>query len=200
MIRRHHARVTGAPLLRRTLLLLMIVAAAVAGTAAGTAEAAQPCWKRLLNDWYDGRIDNAYTVNCYREAIDNLPEDVRSYSSAREDIRRALMSAIRDNGDLGSSGMVPPEPNTPPHRDGGRQESPTLDDDESDDILPQASGGPFDDFFDRIGPSSATAIPLPILILAGIAFLLLAAALASAVTRRVQARRVTVAEGPRERR
>ena len=200
MIRRHHAHATGAGLPRRTLLLLALVAAAVvAGGTAGTAAAAQPCWKKLINDWYDGRIDNAYPVKCYRKAIANLPRDVEEYSSAREDIRRALFAAIR-GGATGPNDIVRPGPRKP-LGDGGRKESPLLNQDQDDDILPQASGGgPFDDFFDKIGPSSATAIPLPILVLAAIAFLLLAAALASAVTRRVQARRVTVADGPRERR
>jgi hypothetical protein len=184
------------------MLLAIVFAAVVAGGTAGTAEAAQPCWKKLINDWYDGRIDNAYPVKCYREAIENLPEDVKSYSSAREDIRRALLSAIRDNGGtLGPNAIVPPQPRAP-RGDGGRKESPLLNRDEDDDaILPEATGGgPFDDFFNRIGPNSADAVPLPILILAGIAFLLLAAALASAVTRRVHERRVTVANGPPDQR
>jgi hypothetical protein len=203
--RRHHAYATGAGIPRRTVTLLAILfVAVVAGGTAATAEAAQPCWKKLLNDWYDGRIDNAYPVKCYRQAIDNLPEDVKSYSSAREDIRRALLSAIRESGgELRANDPVPPEPRAP-RGDGGRKESPPVNQDEEEDdeaILPQASGrGPFDDFFNRIGPNSADSVPLPILILAGIAFLLLAAALASAVTRRVHARRVTVADGPPDRR
>jgi hypothetical protein len=182
------------------MLLAIVVAAVVAGGTAGTAEAAQPCWKKLVNDWYDGRIDGTYPAKCYRAAIDNLPRDVEEYSSAAEDIRRALLSAIRDNGGtLGPNELV--RPPRAPRGDGGRKESPLLDRDEGDDaILPAASGGPFDDFFNRIGPNSADAVPLPIMILAGIAFLLLAAALASAVTRRVHARRVTVADGPPDRR
>jgi hypothetical protein len=56
---------------------------------------------------------------------------------------------------------------------------------------------------DKIGPSNADSVPLPLLVLAGIAFLLLAAAGASFVARRIQARRVmpqpAPAEGPRER-
>ena len=202
MIRRHHAHASGAGLPRRTLTLLAIVfAAVVAGGTAGTAEAAQPCWKKLVNDWYDGRIDGTYPVKCYRKAIDNLPRDVEEYSSAAEDIRRALLSAIRDNGGpLGPNALV--RPPGAPRGDGGRKESPLLGRDEGDDaILPEASGkGLFDDFFDRIGPNSADAVPLPILILAGIAFLLLAAALASAVTRRVHERRITLADGPPDRR
>src|SRR4051794_14491905 len=76
-------------LLRATLLL-----AVVAGTAAPTAPAAAPCWKQLLNDWYDGHIDKTYNAGCYREALKHLPTDVEVYSSARSDIQRALATAV----------------------------------------------------------------------------------------------------------
>ena len=76
-------------LVRATLLL-----AVVAGTAAPTAPAAAPCWKQLLNDWYDGHIDKTYNAGCYREALKHLPTDVEVYSSARSDIQRALATAV----------------------------------------------------------------------------------------------------------
>ena len=70
-------------------VLATVVLAAQAGVAAG----ATPCWKKLLNDWYDGRIDNVYPVSCYRQTLQHLPEDISVYSSARDDILRALQSA-----------------------------------------------------------------------------------------------------------
>ena len=54
------------------------------------AQAATPCWKLLLNDWYDGRIDQTYSVHCYKDALKHLPADVQTYSSAHDDILRAL--------------------------------------------------------------------------------------------------------------
>ena len=60
----------------------------------GTAAARPACWKTLLNDWYDGRIDGVYPVACYRTAISHLPEDVRIYSSAPEDLTLALQRRI----------------------------------------------------------------------------------------------------------
>ena len=42
------------------------------------------------------RIDKAYPVSCYRAAIRNLPDDVASYSNAREEINRALGRAQDD--------------------------------------------------------------------------------------------------------
>ena len=43
-----------------TLLLVLVAASFGAGVAAPQADAATPCWKRLINDWYDGRIDRTY--------------------------------------------------------------------------------------------------------------------------------------------
>src|SRR5437764_13995998 len=60
---------------------------------AAPASAATPCWKALLNDWYDGRIDGTYPRHCYQDALKHLPPDVETYSSARDDIERALQSA-----------------------------------------------------------------------------------------------------------
>src|SRR5262249_22631084 len=57
------------------------------------AAAAAPCWKALLNDWYDGRIDRIYARYCYQAALKHLPADIDAYSSARDDILRALQSA-----------------------------------------------------------------------------------------------------------
>jgi len=60
----------------------------------GTAGAATTCASRLLDDWKDGRIDQTYPVSCYRDALADLPEDVRVYSTAQNDITRALQARI----------------------------------------------------------------------------------------------------------
>ena len=49
-----------------------------------------PCWKLLLNDWYDGTINKIYPIPCYQQAINHLPADLRIYGSAtRRHPRRA---------------------------------------------------------------------------------------------------------------
>jgi hypothetical protein len=54
------------------------------------------CAERVLRDWSDnGRVDGLYASSCYVEAIADLPEDVRTYSSATDDISRALESRQR---------------------------------------------------------------------------------------------------------
>jgi hypothetical protein len=72
----------------------------------GTAGTAAPCWSRLLDDWRTGgRIDGTYPIGCYRDAISNLPEDLRQYSSASEDITRAMLLALADR----RGGTGPPQ-------------------------------------------------------------------------------------------
>jgi hypothetical protein len=61
---------------------------------AATGQAATGCASALLQDWRDGRIDGTYPVACYRGALDQMPEDVRIYSSAESDIKRALLDRI----------------------------------------------------------------------------------------------------------
>jgi hypothetical protein len=154
-------------------LILCVSCLAVLGANAAPASAANvPCWKALINDWYDGRIDETYPTGCYTEAIQHLPQDVDTYSSAKDDIQRALLASLRQNrGDPvtydGTSGNGGPSA-------GADTGSPS--------ILYR--------WIEWLGPSNADAVPLPLLILAGVAFLLLAAAGGSFVNRRLQERRL----------
>jgi hypothetical protein len=96
------------------LLFAMAIGLAVLALT-GTAGAAQSsCATRLIADWRDGRIDGTYPVSCYRVALADLPEDVRVYSTAQSDIRRALQTRLSevaassgDNGGGGGGGVSP---------------------------------------------------------------------------------------------
>ncbi len=64
----------------------------------GCGSTAQPqaelaCGKAVLTDWADGGIDETYPGPCYLAAIDELPEDVRAYTSAKDDISRELQAS-----------------------------------------------------------------------------------------------------------
>jgi hypothetical protein len=74
----------------RPLLALAALLGALVFCGAGQAKTG--CASRLLADWRDGRIDGTYSVACYRTALAHLPEDVRIYSSAESDIKRALVA------------------------------------------------------------------------------------------------------------
>jgi hypothetical protein len=168
-------------------LILTTLAATLALTvSAAPASAKTPCWKVVISDWYvDGRVDGTYPIPCYQQAIQNLPDDVRSYADAASEIRRAMLDRLR-HGDE-------------PSRTGKQKAAPI--------VFSNTGGEPpkgvVSRLIDKVGPSNADSVPLPLLVLAGIAFLLLAAAAASFVARRIQARRVmpqpAPAEGPRDR-
>lgn len=83
--------VTRAP---KRLVRTVVLAGAVLLAFAGPAAAAPACWKTLLNDWYDGAIEKTYAIACYQQAIDHLPTDAQLYSSAKDDILRAMNQAI----------------------------------------------------------------------------------------------------------
>jgi hypothetical protein len=72
--------------------LLALAALLGALVFSGVGQAKPDCAAALLNDWRDGRIDGTYSVPCYRTALAQLPEDLRIYSSAESDIKRALLA------------------------------------------------------------------------------------------------------------
>jgi hypothetical protein len=194
----------------RRLLILVVLVGATAAVAIGpepAAAAPKPCWKRLINDWYDGRIDNVYPVRCYREAIKHLPEDVESYSDAREDIQRALLSAIRaSGGTLGPGDPVPAQTQSRQQDDPtGTTTEPGSGGGNGDDGGNGEAGGPSagsgggdDGVFGAVKPANADSVPIPLLVLAGLALVLLAAAAAGFAARRIQARRVRVSPAPQD--
>jgi hypothetical protein len=142
------------------------------------AEGATPCWKALLNDWYDGRIDNTYALHCYDDALKHLPADVQTYSSAHDDILRALQNA---KADLRASGkkvtpntLVPPTP-----RPGKKGTGGTKTDTGSTTTSPapgrKPPGGGLPGVADKVNHSGPSSIPLPLIILGALALLLVAA-------------------------
>lgn len=75
--------------------ILTVFACAASLVVAGTAQARGACWERVITDWSaDSRLTGTYTVGCYREALAKLPEDLRAYSSAPDDIRRGLQAQL----------------------------------------------------------------------------------------------------------
>jgi hypothetical protein len=167
-------------LVRRFAVLSAVVVAAL--LTPSPAAAAAPCWKKLINDWYDnGRIDQVYALHCYRDALDQLPEDVETYSSLSEDIERALAAAIANRGSGGDGGNGA--------RGGVKNGSRTVIDDDPEGTQ-RPDEGFFREAFDRVRPRNADSVPLPLMILGGLALLLVAAGAAGLIAKKVQARRV----------
>ena len=137
----------------------------------------------MIHDWYvDGRIDKTYAVRCYREALRDIPEDQIVYGTLRDDLRRALQSVIRANPNATGDTAVPP--GIGGSGGGGGPGGGGVGSSGS-------SGG--DGFFgwlaSTLGPDTAESVPVPLLVLAGLALALMAAAGISFVARRLQAKR-----------
>jgi hypothetical protein len=81
-----------------TLALVGVTAAATATPLPRAAAAATPCWRDVVEGWFDGRIPATYAPSCYLDALRRLPVDARAYTTAPEDIRRAMLEAIRARG------------------------------------------------------------------------------------------------------
>jgi hypothetical protein len=166
--------------IRGVLYALAPIAALVALLgAAAPASAAPSCARQVIDDWYeDGRVDRTYPLHCYDDAIEALPPDVRDYSSAKEDIQRALQARMRNE--------PAPRATTDPSSGGGTSTNPpknqttTDGSDPKNENPPEASG--------QVDNDSASSVPIPLLVLAGLALLLIAGGSAGYFIRRYQAR------------
>ena len=77
-------------------LIVFLVSALAFGASAG---AALQCRQQVIEDWSDnGRIDRAYALQCYEQAMRSMPPEIRDYSDAPEVIDRALTLAVRNRG------------------------------------------------------------------------------------------------------
>jgi hypothetical protein len=142
------------PLLLRAFPTLVVLALSlvVALGAASPAGAATPCGKKVLGDWFDnGRIDRLYPLNCYEEAIDAIPPDIRDYADAQDVITRALQAAL--HGKLARGGSEDPSPDGTGTNGGDSS----------------AQGAP------GVDTSSPSSVPIPLLVLGGMSIVLLAA-------------------------
>ena len=137
-----------------------------------------PCWQRVINDWVaDERIDARYPQSCCRDAIAHVPEDLRDYSSIVEDITAACRRQIVVRTPQSRGSATPPPAATPKAQPKVRPAT-------------EPTRGLFKVAFDKIGPRNADSVPLPLLILAGLALLLIAGGAVGLITHRVRGRRL----------
>jgi hypothetical protein len=153
--------------------------------ACGAGAAAEPCWKQVQSDWSDNtRIDGIYPAECYDKAIAKLPPDLLYYSDAPDTILAAKQGVLRDQNRTPQS-RDPDGTGSENSRDGGSSGNNNGD-----------SDSPLGEFLNW-GPSAADDVPLPLLIVAFLALLLMAAGAAGLVNRHLQARRAgTPPDGP----
>jgi cobalamin biosynthesis Mg chelatase CobN len=179
----------------RAVLLLGALLLAI-GVPAHSASAAPPCWKVLLTDWYDGSIDKTYPIPCYQQAVAHLPTDAQLYSSAKDDILRAMARAVAaqhqaatpvtttaattaassvpadttpttTTAETTTAAAVTPPPATTTTASPGR-------------TPPKGIAGSLD----KLNPGAADSFPLPLLILGTLAVLLVLAGVGGMLWRR----------------
>lgn len=179
--------------------MLVVAVCAMLLATSGPALAAS-CGKQVVDDWYDnGRVDKIYPLSCYREAIRILPTDVLDYSNAKQEIGRALAYAKQGKQDPGSkpttgTDTTPTEttPSSTP-TDTSPVET-TTETTETTETTPEpdttgtetASVTEAGGSVDTSGPSS---VPVPLIVLGGLAILLLAAGSVGYLARRSSGRK-----------
>jgi hypothetical protein len=157
---------------------LVVTCAALAATAAlafgvGSASA-KSCGAAVIQDWYvDGTIDGQYPAQCYREALARTPDQAKIYSDLPEQLDRGLRAAVAREARSNTLGTKKTITQPTPSRQ------------------PQAHkpNGPIQRVLGELGPDRADAIPIPLMILAGAAVLLIAAGAVSVIVRRLNGRR-----------
>jgi hypothetical protein len=180
---------TRVPTTTRVLLAMLagsaVMLVAGVGSAAAAHESAQQptstCWKQVINDWENnGRIDNVYAPPCYTQAIQHLNQypDIKGYSNVIQDIQAALYAVLHEEG-RGGGGGGPSGPTSSPT-------SPLPGTSNSN----KPGGGPINWLSNHLAPGNAQSVPLPLLVLGGLAVLLLIAAAGTWLARRIQMNRM----------
>lgn len=93
---------------RGSVVALVIACAAVVALAAPAAAGADrpTCAVAVLDEWTRGTLDSGYAPECYEAAVDALPEDLRAYTTAADDIGRAAIAASRKANAAAPAGVL----------------------------------------------------------------------------------------------
>ncbi|MGH3064628.1 MAG: hypothetical protein ACRDMK_09830 [Gaiellaceae bacterium] len=164
-------------------IILLVCGAGILAAASPALAAKSPCWKQVINDWsQDGSIDGAYSAKCIEEALDRVPEDIRAYSDFEEQAKAARLAAGRALQSSGGSGSD------------STDETQSGTDDEAAPIKPrEPETGPKDETLiqSALGTNgnNADSVPLPLLILLGLAGALIAAGGVGLGARKLRAHR-----------
>jgi hypothetical protein len=161
-------------------LALAAVSLSLAAASPSVARAAEPCYQRVWDDWTkDGEINGQYSPKCLRKAYNKAPEDLRDYSSILDDIQAALLGhyGASRNGPNGSSGSGTAGTGT---RKGGKL-TPAEAKRRAERAVPHAGT-------QQSIPDTSRSLPLPLLILAGVALAAVLAAASPPLIQRVRTR------------
>jgi hypothetical protein len=167
--------------MKRALLFFVLAAACVSALPA-TADAKAPCRNAIYNDWYkDGQIASTYPLGCYRDALTHVRQGDAIYTSLEDDIRAALQAAIaRGHGKKVADQVGHKFSSQPVLVD--RQPK------KNDKSIASEGPGRGDTHDDAVAVADTTGgssgVPLPLILLGGLALLLIAAGGAGVLIRR----------------
>ena len=168
-------------------LILLACGASLLGVATSADAATKPCWKQVLDDWSDnGRIDGKYSSSCIDEAIAKAPEDVRAYTDFEEQAEQARQESSRGlYGVSGSGGLV--------GTSGGSDPNDSLPGSESNPSPREPNTGPKDEspvgWVLGTSGNNSDSVPIPLLVLLGLAGALITAGGVGFAARKLQAHR-----------
>jgi hypothetical protein len=169
----------------RLLIAALAVSVSLLAASPSVAHAATPCWKQVISDWTaDGQINGHYSPHCLRQAIKNTPEDLRDYSSIDDDINAALIGTLTlKNGTNGTNGGG----------GGGGGGGPGPGGSNPGKLTPKEAKKRAEQAVPHAGtvqsiPADTSTLPLPLLIMAGIAAAALLAAASPSIIQRLRAR------------
>jgi hypothetical protein len=157
---------------------LVVATGALLAVGTPRAEGAKPCWERAIDDWVDnGRIDGVYSASCITAARNHVPEDIRAYTDIIDKLDSYRLNTVRSLESTTGRDAKPPRvnrrvPAPEPEASNGKDEAP----------LPYVLGK---------GTTDASSIPVPLMVLAALALLLMAAGAAGFAQRKLKARRDT---------
>jgi hypothetical protein len=164
--------------------VLAFVGFLVPGSSMTVAPAEPTCAEHVVADWSnDGLIQGEYEIACYRDAMHILPEDVLIYSSALDDISRAMREALAEQEAAPAGEGGAPESGAS-RRLSGRAQAPSGEDGAQAAAAAEATPALVPD-----DSSMSRSPPLPLLLMAALTLVLLLAGSTGLLTRRVRQKR-----------
>lgn len=172
--------------------LLITVSVLLVAPAAALAD----CGTSVISDYLkDGTISGSYSQACYRSALRQIPTDADIYTDVRASINAAMTRSGSSSPGGTQSAPVAPGTTTPKGTPATTTDASTT----TDEFLPVAPGttddGLVGEALKNIGPKHADEVPLPVIILGGLAALLALAGAGGLIAQR-RSRRGSEGDAP----
>lgn len=165
-------------------LILLACGAGILAAVSPAQAASKPCWKQVIDDWsQDGNIDGSYSARCIDEALAKVPEDIRAYSDFEEQARAARLAAGRTLQSAGGSGS------DDPGSDAATSGEETQQIQQREPNTGPKDETPIQSVLGTHG-NNADSIPVPLLVLLGLAAALITAGGIGFGARKLRARRL----------